>query len=190
MVQKNSRPSHPTTCGKVERFQQTLKKWLRAQPNQPATIAELQALIDRVPTELQPAPPAPLATPPSHPRSPLRHACPKPCPADTRDAETHDRVRHDRVDKSGTVTLRVHGRLRHIGVGRTHTGTHVILLVQDLEVRIVNAITGELLRELTIDPARTTSPRTPEMNNSRTYVPQVRLSRDVLRHHIGSGGRI
>jgi len=46
VTQKNSRPSHPTTCGKVERFQQTLKKWLRAQPNQPATIAELQTLID------------------------------------------------------------------------------------------------------------------------------------------------
>ncbi len=41
VVQKNSRPNHPTTCGKVERFQQTLKKWLRAQPVQPATIAEL-----------------------------------------------------------------------------------------------------------------------------------------------------
>ncbi len=32
VVQKNSRPSHPTTCGKVERFQQTMKNWLRAQP--------------------------------------------------------------------------------------------------------------------------------------------------------------
>ena len=46
VVQKNSRPSHPTTCGKVERFQQTMKKWLRAQPQQPATITELQTLID------------------------------------------------------------------------------------------------------------------------------------------------
>ena len=45
--QKNSRPNHPTTCGKVERSQQTLKKWLRAQPAQPATIDQLQALIDR-----------------------------------------------------------------------------------------------------------------------------------------------
>jgi transposase InsO family protein len=45
VTQKNSRPNHPTTCGKVERFQQTLKAWLRAQP-QPATIAELQALLD------------------------------------------------------------------------------------------------------------------------------------------------
>jgi transposase InsO family protein len=46
VVQKNSRPNHPTTCGKVERFQQTMKKWLRAQPRQPRTIRELQALID------------------------------------------------------------------------------------------------------------------------------------------------
>jgi hypothetical protein len=41
--QKNSTPNHPTTCGKVERFQQTMKNWLRAQPDQPATLAELQA---------------------------------------------------------------------------------------------------------------------------------------------------
>src|SRR5512132_2928958 len=31
VAQKNARPNHPTTCGKVERFQQTLKKWLAAQ---------------------------------------------------------------------------------------------------------------------------------------------------------------
>ena len=64
-------------------------------------------------------------------------------PHDIRDTASHDRVRRDRVDKSGTVTLRVHGQLRHIGVGRTHKGTHVILLVQDLQIRVVNAATGE-----------------------------------------------
>jgi transposase InsO family protein len=47
VVQKNSRPSRPTTCGKVERFQQTLKNWLRAQPDQPATLEQLQTLLDR-----------------------------------------------------------------------------------------------------------------------------------------------
>ena len=46
IVQKNSHPNHPTTCGKVERFQQTMKNWLRAQPDQPTTIADLQTLID------------------------------------------------------------------------------------------------------------------------------------------------
>src|SRR3954465_446875 len=45
VVQKNGRPNHPTTCGKVERFQQTMKKWLRGQPAQPGTISELQALL-------------------------------------------------------------------------------------------------------------------------------------------------
>jgi transposase InsO family protein len=43
--QKNSRPNHPTTCGKVERFQQTMKRWLNNQPR-PATIAELQKQLD------------------------------------------------------------------------------------------------------------------------------------------------
>jgi transposase len=37
IAQKNSRPNHPRTCREVERFQQTLKNWLRAQPRQPAT---------------------------------------------------------------------------------------------------------------------------------------------------------
>jgi transposase InsO family protein/transposase-like protein len=40
-----SAPYHPQTCGKVERFQQTLKKWLRSQPTV-ATITELQAQLD------------------------------------------------------------------------------------------------------------------------------------------------
>jgi transposase InsO family protein len=161
VVQKNSRPSHPTTCGKVERFQQTLKKWLRAQPSQPTTIAELKILIDdfveaynrRRPHRSLPHRATPAA---------LYESLPKALPTESRDADTHDRVRVDRVSKTGNVTLRVHGKLRHIGVGRTHKGTHVLMLVQDLEVRIVNAITGELLRELTIDPARDYQPHRPK----------------------------
>jgi hypothetical protein len=43
--QKNSRPNHPTTCGKVERFQQTMKRWLAARPRA-ATIDQLQQLLD------------------------------------------------------------------------------------------------------------------------------------------------
>ena len=42
----NSRPFHPQTCGKVERFHQTLKKWLRAQRPPAVTLAELQAQLD------------------------------------------------------------------------------------------------------------------------------------------------
>ena len=57
--------------------------------------------------------------------------------------DTHDRVREDRVDKSGKVTLRHGGQLYSIGIGRTHARTRVILLVQDLHVRIIDAATGE-----------------------------------------------
>jgi len=72
--------------------------------------------------------------------------------------DTHDRIRLGRVDKTGSVTLRHAGRLHHIGLGRTHTGTHDILLVQDLRIRVVNATTGELLRDLILDSNRAYQP--------------------------------
>ena len=50
-------------------------------------------------------------------------------------------------------------KLRHIGIGRTHKGSHVILLLQDLEIRVVNAVTDELLRDLTLNPNRDYQPR-------------------------------
>ncbi len=158
VLQKNSRPNHPTTCGKVERFQQTMKKWLRAQPDQPATLPQLQALLDRFVTDYNQRRPHRSLTHGATPAA-LYDQLPKAVPGPSRDADTHDRVRHDIVDKSGTVTLRIAGQLRHIGIGRTHSRTHVILLVQDLDVRVVNAITGELLRELTIDTSTDYQPQ-------------------------------
>jgi transposase InsO family protein len=157
IAQKNSRPNHPTTCGKVERFQQTLKKSLRAQPDQPATIAELQALLDRFVDEYNQRRPH-RSLPHRATPATAYAARPKAAPGTDRAADTHDRVRTDKVDKTGCVTLRVNGRLHHIGVGRTHTGTHVRLLVHDLDIRVIDAATGELLRELTLDPSRDYQP--------------------------------
>jgi transposase InsO family protein len=153
IVQKNSRPNHPTTCGKVERFQQTMKKWLRVQPVQPATLTDLQTLIDTfVATYNQHRPHRSL----EHRATPATAytARPKAAPSTDRSRDSHDRVRHDTVDASGCVTLRVNGRLHHIGIGRTHARTHVLLLVHDLEIRIIDAATGELLRELVLDPSK------------------------------------
>jgi transposase InsO family protein len=161
VVQKNSRPNHPTTCGKAERFQQTMKNWLQAQPDQPTTIDQLQALLDRFRTEYNHHRPH-RSLPHRATPATLYNEMPRALPGPSRDAESHDRIRHDRVDKSGTITLRVHGKLRHIGIGRTHKGTHVILLAQDLDIRVVNAVTGELLRELTIDTSKDYQPRTPK----------------------------
>ena len=88
---------------------------------------------------------------------------PKTGPGSTdRTSDTHDRIRHDKIDTTGCVTLRIAGKLRHIGIGRPHTGTHVLLLVQDLNVRVINAATGTLLRELTINPNTNYQPQHPK----------------------------
>ena len=157
ITQKNSRPNHPTTCGKVERFQQTMKNWLAAQPDQPATIDQLQALLDvfvDAYNSHRPHRSLPHRTTPATAYA----ARPKAGPGTDRTADTHDRVRTDKIDQTGCVTLRLAGRLHHIGIGRNHTGTHVLLLVQDLHVRVIDAATGELLRELTIDSTRDYQP--------------------------------
>jgi transposase InsO family protein len=169
ITQKNGRPNHPQTQGKAERFQQALKKWLAAQPCQPATLARLQALLDAFTGTYNTR----------RPHRSLEHratpatayaARPRATPGD-RTADARDRLRRDRIDANGTVTLRAHGRLLHIGIGRTHAGTHVLLLIHDLHVRVINAATGELLRELHIDPARdyqpTGRPRGPQKKTPR-----------------------
>lgn len=44
--------------------------------------------------------------------------------------------------------------MHHIGIGRTRAGTRVILLIADLDIRIIHATTGEIIRDLTLDPTR------------------------------------
>ena len=107
-----------------------------------------------------------------------------------RHGDTHFRVRHDRVADGGSVTLRIGGQLRHIAIGRAHTGTRIILLIADLDVRVIHATTGEILRHLTIDPNRryhgTGRPPGPPPTTTTTarHLMRDRAVRDVLRHHI------
>jgi transposase InsO family protein len=153
---RHSRPYHPQTCGKVERFHQTLKRWLAKQPAA-HTVAELQAQLDgfagyyntqRPHRALGRRTPAvafaarPKATP-----APPGFAVP-----------AHYRVRTDKVDRTGVITLRHNSRLHHIGLGRRHAGVRVCLLVADLEVRVL-AKDGQLLRALTLDPGRDYQPQ-------------------------------
>ncbi|MGW0229462.1 IS481 family transposase [Actinopolymorpha singaporensis] len=157
VAQKNSRPNHPTTCGKVERFQQTMKKWLRAQPTQPATGTELQALLNAFVDTYNHHRPHRSLPHRSTPHTAYT-ARPKATPDDDHDTEPHHRLRSDRIDTTGSVTIRHHGRLHHIGIGRTHARTPVHLLVHDRRIRVINAATGELLRELTLDPTKDYQP--------------------------------
>jgi transposase InsO family protein len=152
ITQKNSRPNHPTTCGKVERFQQTLKKWLAAQPDQPATITRVQELLDRFVANYNQHRPHRSLPNRSTPATAYTTR-PKAAPGNRAD-DTHHRVRRDRVDTAGKITLRYQGKLYSIGIGRTHARTHVIVLVQDRDIRVIDAATGELLRELILDPTK------------------------------------
>jgi transposase InsO family protein len=151
VAQKHSKPNHPTTCGKVERFHQTLKKWLRAQPQQPTTIAELQALCDHFIAYYNTRRPHRSL----NRRTPLAayQARPKATPVGPTQPEPQARVRRDVVDSDGKLTLRHNGRLHHIGVGRTHARTPILMLINDLDIRIIQAHTGELIRDLILNPA-------------------------------------
>ena len=151
----HSRRYPPQTCGKVERFHQTLKKWLTAQPHA-ATIAGVQhqphhfqayyntirphrALSRHTPAH------AYAARPKAGPTGPVISA--------------HHRVRTDKIDNWGSVTVRHNSRLHHIGLGARHAGTPVTLLIDDLHIRVIGRHTGQLIRELTLDPTRDYQPR-------------------------------
>ena len=156
IIQKHSRPNHPTTCGKVERFQQTLKKWLRARP--PArSLGQLQELLDRFADEYNNRRPH-RSLDRTTPAAAYRRL-PKAAPAPHTSDRTHHRVRTDRVDKAGSVTIRHNSRLHHIGIGRAHRGTPVIMLIADLDIRVIDHDTGELLRALTLNPQRDYQPQ-------------------------------
>jgi hypothetical protein len=153
---RHSRPYHPQTCGKVERFHQTMKAFLAKQPKV-GTIAELQAQVDRFVAyynevrphrarERRPPRVAFEARDKARPSGPMIRV------------GAGVRVRRDRIDKNGKVTLRHRTRLHHIGVGHAHKGKRVIMLVDGLNVRVVSQ-DGELLRKLTLDPTRDYQPQ-------------------------------
>jgi transposase InsO family protein len=151
VVEKHSKPNHPTTCGKVERFQQTLKKWLTAQTRQPATVAELQTLCDQFVSYYNSCRPHRSL----NRRTPAAayQARPKATPPSTPESQPQARVRRDIIDSHGKLSLRHAGRLHHIGVGRTHARTPILMLINGLHIRIIHATTGEIIRELILNPA-------------------------------------
>jgi transposase InsO family protein len=152
---RHSRPYHPQTCGKVERFHQTMKRFLTKRPKA-RSIEDLQAQVDvfvRYYNEVRPHRARGRMTPraafdardkarPSGPRITVGAGV---------------RVRRDRVDKGGKLTLRHGTKLHHIGVGAAHKHKRVLMLVNGLDVRVVS-LDGELLRHFTLDPSRDYQP--------------------------------
>jgi len=146
---KNSRPYHPQTCGKIERLHQTLKRYLTRRPPS-KTIAELQSHLNTFVhyyNNIRPHRALDGRTPLQAYNTPIKAR-----PATGALPTTHFRVRQDKVDKTGSVTLRHNSKLHHIGIGRAHKNRPIKLLIADQNIRIIDQQTGQLIRELTLNP--------------------------------------
>ncbi len=115
VTQKNGSPNHPQTQGKVERLNQTLKKWLAARPAA-EDVVELQHLLDRFTDyynhrrkhrSLNRCTPAQAYTA-------RAKATPDP------NSRSHYRIRDDTVHASGSVTLRRRTHAPHQTRRRPH----------------------------------------------------------------------
>jgi hypothetical protein len=140
----------PQTCGKIERFHQTMKKFLDKQD--PAdSLRQLQRQLDRFVryyNEVRPHRAIKRRTPLEAFEARAK-ARPRRKGIDT----DGYRVRHDKVDDAGSVTLRYQSRLHHIGVGRRYAFQRVTLLVAGRDIRILDE-TNQLIRRLKLDPTR------------------------------------
>lgn len=155
ITQKNGSPNHPQTQGKIERFHQTLKKWLAGQPRAHSLddLNEQLAKFRHIYNHERPHRALDRRTPAT-----AYTATPKAVPTGAKQGD-HWRRRSDRVDQFGKVTLRYAGKLRHIGLGRAHAGKNVLMLIRNTDVTISDITTGKILRDLTIDAARDYQPR-------------------------------
>ena len=146
---KHGKPYHPQTQGKVERYHLTLKKWLRKKAPA-ATLAELQAQIDRfVFIYNEQRPHTARGCPPMQAWRALDKAT---VTIEGQPLLAHTKVRRDRIDKTGCFTLRYRSRLHHVGVGRAHRDKRVLILVADLDIRVIDE-DGIMLRHLELDPS-------------------------------------
>jgi len=151
IAQKNGHPNHPQTQGKVERFHQTLKRWLAAQPAA-ATIVELQTQLDRfqrIYNQLRPHRALKRLTP-----AVAYAATPKARPASTIGDPGHYRLRHDQTDNHGKISFRRAGRMHHLGVGASNAHHRVLAIADQTTVTVIDQLTGEVLSTHTIDPNR------------------------------------
>lgn len=153
----HSRPYHPQTCGKVERFHQTLKRWLNARPRA-ATIEELQAQLDLFRLIYNHHRPH-RAIARRFPADVWADA-PKSGPA-TQPIDTPTTV-YDGTIHGGQITI---GHRYRITVGARHTGQRALTVITGTTCNIF--IDGHHIRRLTIDPTRRNQPLNPRPTTVR-----------------------
>lgn len=144
IVPITSTPRHPQTCGKVERFHHTTKKWLQAQ-EPPATFTQLnnqlEAFVDHY-NHKRPHSSLGRNTPAA-----IHQTAPKAGPA-SQPITKPRRITQGKVASDGCVW----SRPWRIAVGRQHTGTNVTTVIDSDHAYIFTDHT--LLRHLKLDPTR------------------------------------
>ena len=150
IASKHGKPYHPQTQGKIERFHQTLKKYVAKQPPA-ATKRQLQGQLNRFVRYYNEVRPHRAL----NRRTPLEafEARAKATPRHRGVDVDGYRIRHDKVDDAGSVTLRYKSRLHHIGVGRRYARQPVTLLVAGRDIRVLDE-NNVLIRHLKLDPTR------------------------------------
>ena len=143
-----SAPYHPQTCGKVERFQQTLKKWLRGQPLA-ETLAELQSQLDWFRDYY------------NHKRP--HRAIGRITPQERFNTSARLRPSNEPLDapqRHTNVTITAHGivemRRWTIGLGVEYAGLPAEVYLDGTHANVF--IRGQLVRHLTLDPTRRYQP--------------------------------
>jgi transposase InsO family protein len=151
ITQKNGKPNHPQTQGKIERFHQTLKRWLTARPRA-VTTTDLQHQLDQFRNHYNEHRPH-RALDDKTPAAAYANS-PKATPASTRPDTTHYRLRYDHVGDNGKISFRRAGRMHHLGIGADHHGKRALILADDHTTTVVHLDTGEIIATNTIDPTR------------------------------------
>ena len=158
--QKNGSPGHPQTQGKIERFHQTLKKYLAQMPKVDS-LEQLQQQLNRFQANYnQKRPHSALGQKTPHS---AYLATPKAIPREA-NPDFH-RVRIDRVDVSGKVSIRRAGHFHKLGIGRSHSGKAVLILLDNHSIAVTEKLTGELLSEHLIEPEKKYWPKINPQNH-------------------------
>jgi transposase InsO family protein len=148
--QKNGSPGHPQTQGKIERFHQTLKRYLGQRPAA-TSLAGLQGQLDAFRlayNEQRPHRAVGRSTP-----GEAYWATPKARPSEA-SGRGHFPLRYDLTDGKGVMTLRRGGRMHHLKVGAAHARRRVLAIVDEQEVTVVDLATGEILSTHLIEPGK------------------------------------
>lgn len=148
--QKSGTPYHPQTQGKVERFHQTLQKALHARPFA-HNIGELNQQLDDIIdyyNNHRPHRALNRQTPPQ-----AYNRLPKAQPLDI-PIGTDNRLRRDKVDNDGKVTLRWAGNMRKLYVGRKHRTKEIMLICINNDITAINPHTGEIWGRYHLDKTK------------------------------------